>query len=109
MRLKHIVSAAFSFVIFASASAALAAPPCAGCQAGDQCTINGKTHTCGFSGGTRCVLVGDLTAADANKACDCLHDRTVDCNPASAVKSKVKAAKAKAIAPAKRALKRTGR
>lgn len=110
MSFKTVLSSLFSLFIFAGATAAFAAPPCAGCQSGGQCNINGKTHTCGFSGGTRCILVGDLTAADADKACDCLHDKTKPCNQSSAVNSAVKKKKAKVMAPAKsRVVKPAGR
>ena len=110
MSFKTALSALFSLFVFAGATAAFAAPLCAGCQSGDSCTINGKTHTCGFSGGTRCILVGDLTAEKANEACDCLHDKTKDCASSSAVKAAAVKKKAATIAPAKtRAVAPTGR
>jgi hypothetical protein len=47
--------------------------------------------------------VGDLTAADANEKCDCLHDKTKDCKQSSTINgATIKKTKVKAVAPTQR-------
>ena len=114
MSFKSALSALFSLLVFAGAGTAIAKPLCAGCQSGDSCTINGQAHTCGFSGGSRCIIIGDLSAEEADKSCDCHYKVSDDCAKTNGSKSPVKSAavkaKTKAIAPAQtRAVAPTGR
>jgi hypothetical protein len=95
---------AFAVTLLVSASA-YALPGCSSgfCNGGgNQCTLNGQTHTCGSCmGGTTTVLYsGDLTSGAADERCRCQHDPAANCsrtiNPT--LKEK-KAAPAKTIAP----------
>jgi hypothetical protein len=67
--------------------AVFAAPPCGGnfCKnGGNQCSLNGATHTCGtcMNGTTTVLYVGALSSADADAACACQHDKTAPCTSA---------------------------